>query len=107
MAQDVDTDPMEESEVERRHPQPAHQPEPPPERVQSVWREHPGRLVIGIIVLIGAIVGGVLWWTYASTYETTDDAQIDGHIYPVSARVGGRVTAVKADSNQQVQEGQV
>src|SRR5205807_4078268 len=63
--------------------------------------------VVGIIVLIGVIVGGVFWWIYASTYETTDDAQIDGHIYPVSARVSGRVLAVKVDSNQQVQEGQV
>src|SRR6267154_2757727 len=117
MAQELDTEQpdtelMDESRVERQQSQAgpgpqsqsAHEPEPPPVRARSVWREHPGRIVVGIIVLIGVIVGGVFWWIYASTYETTDDAQIDGHIYPVSARVSGRVLAVKVDSNQQVQE---
>jgi len=29
-----------------------------------------------------------------SSYESTDDAQVDVHLYPVSARISGYVTAV-------------
>lgn len=83
------------------------QPEAEPERPRSVFREHPIRIVIGVVVLAALIVGGIMWWQYASTYESTDDAQVDAHIYPVSPRVGGKVLAVKVDNNQQVQQGQV
>ena len=35
-----------------------------------------------------------------STFETTDDAQVDGHINPISARVGGYVIKVNVNDNQ-------
>ena len=57
----------------------------------SIFRERPRAkwwlLVLAVVVVSGAI--GV--WHYYATRETTDDAQIDGHIHAVSARVGGRV----------------
>ncbi|HET8826010.1 MAG TPA: HlyD family secretion protein, partial [Terriglobales bacterium] len=40
------------------------------------------------------------------SYESTDDAQIDGHLNPVSARVGGHVQKLMVDDNQYVQAGQ-
>ena len=36
---------------------------------------------------------------YARTHESTDDAQVDGHIVPVLARVGGYVLAVEVEDN--------
>jgi multidrug resistance efflux pump len=39
-----------------------------------------------LLVLIG---GGYAAWLYFAKWESTDDAQIDGHIHPVNARVGG------------------
>lgn len=60
-------------------------------------------LVLGLIAL--GIAAGV--WHYFSIRETTDDAQIDGHIIPISARVGGTVIAVEVNDNQAVKAGTV
>jgi len=53
------------------------------------------------------VVGGWLLWRYLNTYESTDDAQVDVHLYPVSARVSGYVVKVNVDDNQWVQQGTV
>jgi membrane fusion protein (multidrug efflux system) len=74
------------------------------------WREFRSRnprfrmfLIIGIVVLL---VAGFFLWRYFSSYESTDDAQIDGHLNPVSARVSGHVQKLLVDDNQYVQAGQ-
>jgi membrane fusion protein (multidrug efflux system) len=46
-------------------------------------------------------------WRYLSSYESTDDAQADVHLYPVSARVSGYVVRVNVDDNQWVEKGTV
>ena len=61
-------------------------------------------IVIGVLVLV---VGGVFLWRYLSSYESTDDAQVDVHLYPVSARISGYVIKVNVDDNQYVQKGTV
>src|SRR5262249_50722993 len=50
---------------------------------------------------------GFFIWQKLSARESTDDAQIDAHISPISPRVGGTVIAVYVDDNQLVQEGTV
>ena len=40
-------------------------------------------------------------------WESTDNAQIDGFIYPVSSRVTGHVLRVMVDENQYVEAGTV
>jgi len=68
-------------------------------------RPHLGRtLVIGVPLVLIAVV---LAWRYFAARETTDDAQIDGHITPIAARVGGTVLAVKVDDNELVRAGAV
>jgi membrane fusion protein (multidrug efflux system) len=52
-------------------------------------------------------VGGLFLWRYLGSYESTDDAQVDAHLYPVSARVSGYVVKVNVDDNQYVQKGAV
>jgi membrane fusion protein (multidrug efflux system) len=61
-------------------------------------------MVILIVVLVVLVVG-VFLWRYLSTYESTDDAQADVHLYPVSARISGYVVRVNVDDNQWVQKG--
>jgi membrane fusion protein (multidrug efflux system) len=63
-------------------------------------------MVILIVVLV-VLVAGVFLWRYLSTYESTDDAQADVHLYPVSARISGYVVRVNVDDNQWVQTGTV
>src|SRR5215469_241603 len=59
-------------------------------------------IIVGTVVLL---VGGIFLWHYLSGFETTDDAQVDVHLYPVSARISGYVQAVHVEDNQYVQEG--
>ena len=65
------------------------------------------RNIIIIIVAVVAIVAGVLLWRYFSSYESTDDAQADVHLYPVSARISGYVIRVSVNDNQWVNKGDV
>ena len=63
-------------------------------------------LLIGVIALV-IVVAGIFVWRYLGGYESTDDAQVDVHLYPVSSRVAGYVTKVNVDDNQYVQKGAV
>ncbi|HZQ17254.1 MAG TPA: HlyD family secretion protein [Terriglobales bacterium] len=70
------------------------------------WKEFRSRnpkfrmfMIIGIVVLL---VAGFFLWRYFSSYESTDDAQIDGHLNPVSARVSGHVLQLLVNDNQYV-----
>src|ERR1700674_5785394 len=65
------------------------------------------RNILILVVVLVVIVGGVFFWRYLSTYESTDDAQVDVHLYPVSARISGYVKKVSVDDNQNVQKGTV
>src|SRR5207244_12655240 len=56
-------------------------------------------LIIGVVVLL---VTGFFLWRYFDSYESTDDAQIDGHLNPVSARVCGHVDELLVTDNQYV-----
>ncbi len=62
-------------------------------------------VVLGAVILV-AITGSFVW-RYMNSYEATDDAQVDGHINNVSARVSGYVLKVNVDDNQYVQKGAV
>lgn len=61
-------------------------------------------LIIGAIALIAAAVGLFL---YYHNRESTDDAQIDGHITPIASKIYGRVDQVLVNDNQEVKAGQV
>ena len=78
-----------------------------PEIRRSYFREHPAAKWILLAVLVVLAAGMVSLWSYYSTRESTDDAQMDGHIDPISARVGGTVVEVNVDDNQVVKAGAV
>lgn len=59
-------------------------------------------LIAGVIVLL---VVGFFVWRYLTSYESTDDAQVDGHLNPISARVSGHVTKLEIEDNQLVTAG--
>ena len=70
-------------------------------------RPSAGRIAAAVVVVL--VLGGAVYayWTHASGRETTDDAQVEGRIHAVSARVGGTVTKVLVGNNQIVQAGAV
>jgi len=57
-----------------------------------------------VIVLV---IVGVFLWRYFGSYESTDDAQIDGHVGSISARVSGHIVKVNIQDNQYVDAGTV
>jgi membrane fusion protein (multidrug efflux system) len=63
------------------------------------------RNIVILVAILVMVVGGVFLWRYLSSYESTDDAQADVHLYPVSARVSGYVVRVNVEDNQWVQKG--
>ena len=65
------------------------------------------RNIVILIVVLVLLVGGVFLWRYLGGYESTDDAQVDVHLYPVSARISGYVVKVNVDDNQWVEKGTV
>ena len=64
------------------------------------------RILLGVgvgIVLLIAVAG---WWLYSRTYESTDDAQVDGHLNSIASRVAGTVKAVYVENDQPVKAGE-
>ncbi len=58
--------------------------------------------IIAVIVLVVALF---FLWRYFSSYESTDDAQVDGHLNSVSSRVSGHVEKLLVADNQYVDAG--
>lgn len=76
-------------------------------RRRSFFREHP-RAKWGFLgFAIVAATAAYFVWNYYATRESTDDAQINGHIIPISARVGGYIEKIYVDENQYVKAGTV
>jgi membrane fusion protein (multidrug efflux system) len=75
-----------------------------------VLRKYPrskARAISLLAAVVLVVVSGVFLWRYFGSYETTDDAQVDVHLYPVSARISGYVIKVNVNDNQYVEEGKV
>jgi membrane fusion protein (multidrug efflux system) len=86
-------------------------PESPADPVPSNAPRSRRRTVIRAIVLAIALVavgvGSFYAWKYFSAYESTDDAEVDGHINAISARISGYVLDVPVDDERYVKAGDV
>jgi membrane fusion protein (multidrug efflux system) len=68
----------------------------------------PAKKIVPIILIVVLVLGaifGIKEYIYYKHFDTTDDAQIDGDISPVVARVGGYVTEIRFVDNQHVTAG--
>src|ERR1700677_2269092 len=77
----------------------------PPSRLARI----PRRLRIAALAVLGvlAIPLGYSGWNYLQSYQSTDDAQVDGHIDPISSRINSTVARVAVEDNQRVKAGQL
>jgi membrane fusion protein (multidrug efflux system) len=76
-------------------------------RRRSAFLTNP-RTKIGLILAGLVILTAVFFlWRYLGSYESTDDAQIDGHVNSVSARISGHVLKLNVEDNQYVEKGTV
>jgi membrane fusion protein (multidrug efflux system) len=76
------------------------------EREKATKRRSLVRWILLGVVIVLAVVGFFVW-RYMSSYEATDDAQVDGHINNISARISGYVLKVNVDDNQYVEQGAI
>src|SRR3954464_13170823 len=63
-------------------------------------------LVAGGLVTIGLAIAAFLYISSRGK-ETTDDAQVEGHVSPVAARISGQVKRVLVRDNQRVKQGDI
>ena len=70
-------------------------------------RSRLGRILALALIVAILAVGGYYLRKYFNTYETTDDAQVDGNINAVSARISGYVAEVLAEDEKFVKAGDV
>ncbi len=74
---------------------------------QDKPRQKSRRRFIIILVVAILIVGVLLFYWRSTFYEDTDDAQVNGHLIQVSARINGNVINVPVAENQLVKAGDV
>ena len=74
---------------------------------QAPKKRNPLGLIILAVVLLAAGFYGWNRYQFAKAHEGTDDAQVEGDVYPILPRVGGPVLAVKVQDNQPVKKGDV
>src|SRR5260370_29194717 len=99
-------------QADARAPQSQAAPPSPPDseaqyRRRSALLGNPrtqwGLILAGLVLLLGIF----FLWRYLASYESTDDAQIDGHLDSVSARVTCHVPTLNVQDNQYVEKGTV
>ena len=69
---------------------------PQPKRSLGAAIKH-YRKILFLAALIVLLVAGTAGWMYLSSYESTDDAQVDGHLHPISARISGTILSVNPE----------
>lgn len=97
---------MSEAVLEQPHVlDAASAPEPP--KANGIADKRKRWLIVGgiaaALVLLFFAVRYMVWSTH---HETTDDAYLEGHLHPISARITDTVQQVLIDDNQNVSEGQ-
>jgi membrane fusion protein, multidrug efflux system len=107
MAQRTDTEvspnpPVEAAATETHAASPL-----PAYRRPGFFQANPRARLLLVVAAILLVVAAIFAWRYFSSYESTDDAEVDGHLMPLSARISGYVSTVNVDDNQYVQAGAV
>jgi membrane fusion protein (multidrug efflux system) len=104
MAENEQPKENEKTPPQQQESKPAAAPESAPKSRRKLG---PVGWIVILVVLAGVGIGGFYLWGYLESYESTDDAQIDGDIYPITSRIAGTVRAVYVEDNAVVKAGQL
>lgn len=91
-----------ESPAASKRPADSFHPKPPRRGRKTLVRA-----IVLLIVLAAVAAGSFYAWQYFSSYESTDDAEVDGNINAISARINGYVVDVPVDNERYVKAGDV
>ena len=99
-------------EIHKRHATKSGQPDndqafqpSDSDSVQPGKTRRPWVLAMLFLAAVAAVGGGVTYYFYALSYESTDDAFVEAHVVAVSPRVAGHVTKIYVTDNQWVNQG--
>jgi membrane fusion protein, multidrug efflux system len=71
-----------------------------------VLHRRPVKLILALVVAATLSMGGLRFWNYVQSYEWTDDAEIDGHLDPISTHINDTVVRVYVENTYHVKAGQ-
>ncbi len=100
---------VREQKLERKEPDHLNQPTEPgkPAGKPGNKLKKTVMLAAAFLAVIGAGVGGLRWYNYATAHEETDDAYTTAHMHAISSRINDTVAKVLVDDNEHVKAGQV
>src|SRR5438874_2709895 len=101
MATTIEPEVRRESAAKAAPPAP---PAPAPAEPKAGGRRGTAFMIMGV-VLLALVALGARRWIYGLSHVSSDNAQVDGHIVPILPKVGGFVTEVRIDENQNVKAG--
>ncbi|HEX9606750.1 MAG TPA: HlyD family secretion protein [Gemmatimonadaceae bacterium] len=106
MATTIETEVEDLQEVVQKREPSAKSGSEKPESTSGVPSRRFSRWILILIAAI-AVAGASLWWVRFQNYESTDDAQIEGHLDLVSSRISGTVLSInpKVENNRFVEAG--
>jgi membrane fusion protein (multidrug efflux system) len=111
MARAIETEIVETQETVRpeavgKHDSPDKAGREKQELKSKAPRAKRSRWILLFVIALAAAGAGV-WWLNSRNYESTDDAQIEGHLNLVSARISGTVNYInpRVENNQFVEAG--
>src|SRR4051812_24355043 len=73
-----------------------------PNRQRRFWF-----IILGAVVLAGALLYGIYWLVYGRYFESTDDAYVGGNVVAITSKENATVLALHADNTQTVKRGQL
>ncbi|MGE5397633.1 MAG: HlyD family secretion protein [Chitinophagales bacterium] len=77
------------------------------EELQPNGKRKTIQIVVLLLFVVGACVGGFLWWKDLKTSITTDNAKVSGDIVDISPKISGRLEQLRIEEGQYVNAGQI
>src|SRR5579875_2304727 len=95
----------QQGEQQKQGGQEQNERDAPKQKRSNPRRKRTIRFILLALIVVAAIVA-IPVYAYYSVRESTDDAQVDGHIIPISPRISGTIIEVLVNDNQPVKAGQ-
>ena len=94
---------VDEEEIEQQNNRAPGETAAKPQRPVTAGRKRAFTIFFLVLAAIG--IAALVYWLHSRQFESTDDAQVEAHLNPISSRIDGTITHVYVDNNQFVHVG--